>query len=59
MRIRPNCPKCLHTMDLGEASQPFEGEIRCFHCRSRLEVKKAGGQLRSMRPKPTMAPPVS
>ena len=56
MRIRPNC---LHPMDLGEASQPFHGEIRCVHCRSRLEVKKDGGQLRSMRPKPTMAPPSS
>ena len=58
MRIRPNCPKCLHPMDLGDASEPFQGDIRCFHCRTRLEVKKAGGQLRSMKAKPTIAPPM-
>jgi hypothetical protein len=46
-------------MDLGEASEPFQGDIRCFHCRTRLEVKKAGGQLRSMKAKPTIAPPMS
>jgi len=45
-------------MDLGEASEPFHGDVRCYRCRSRIEVTKSGGQLRSMRPKPTIAPPM-
>ncbi len=49
MRIKLNCLACGHSMDLGDAYEDYEGEVRCWGCRTILEVALHEGKLRSMR----------
>ena len=49
MRIKLSCLACGHSMDLGDAYQDYEGEVRCWVCHAVLEVTLHEGQLRSMK----------
>ena len=49
MKIKLNCLSCGHTMELGDAYEDYDGEIRCWGCRAILEVTLREGQLRSMK----------
>jgi len=46
--MRINCLSCGHKMDLGDAYDDFEGQVRCL-CRSLLEIRTKEGKLKSIR----------
>ena len=47
MKIR--CLACGHSMDLAEAYEDYEGQIKCWGCTGVLDVKLQEGKLRSMK----------
>ncbi len=49
MRIRLNCLSCGHPMDLGDAYEDYQGEVRCWGCKAVLDVTLQDGKLKSMR----------
>ena len=49
MRIKLNCLACGHAMELGEAYEDYDGEVRCWGCQTVLQVALTEGKLRSMR----------
>jgi len=49
MKIRLCCLTCGHPMDLGEAYEDYAGEIRCWACRTVLEVTLQEGKLKAMK----------
>ncbi|HUU01258.1 MAG TPA: hypothetical protein VM425_07470 [Myxococcota bacterium] len=49
MRIRLNCLECGHPMDLGDAYEDYQGEVRCWGCRTVLDVTLQEGRLKAMR----------
>jgi len=49
VKIKVNCLACGHPMELGDAYEDYEGEIRCWGCRGVLEVTLHEGKLQSMR----------
>jgi hypothetical protein len=49
MRIKLNCLACGHSMDLGDAYEDYEGEVRCWGCQAVLDVTLSEGKLRRMR----------
>ena len=57
MRIKLNCLSCGHPMELGDAYEDYEGEIRCWGCQAVLEVALQEGKLRSMRQGPRTPSP--
>jgi hypothetical protein len=56
MRIKLNCLACGHLLELGEAYEDYEGEVRCWGCRTVLEIALREGKLRSMRRSSSGAP---
>ena len=53
-RIKLNCLACGHAMDLAEAYEDYQGEVRCWGCQAILEISMHEGRLQSM----TMGPRV-
>ena len=49
MIIKLNCLGCGHSMELGDAYEDYEGEVRCWGCGAALDVVLCEGKLRSMR----------
>ena len=49
MGIKLSCLACGHRLDLGDAYEDYEGEVRCWGCDTALEVALHEGKLRSMR----------
>jgi DNA-directed RNA polymerase subunit N (RpoN/RPB10) len=49
MRIKLNCLSCGHPLELDEAYEDYQGEVRCWGCRAVLEVTLQEGKLRSMK----------
>jgi hypothetical protein len=49
MKIKLNCLGCGFPMDLGEAYEDYQGEIRCWGCHTVLEVTMREGKLMAMR----------
>ena len=41
-----NCLSCGHRIDIGDAYDDFEGQVRCFVCAGLLQIKTKGGQRR-------------
>ena len=37
--MKVNCPACGHSVELDEAYDDFEGQIRCWVCRAVFEIK--------------------
>lgn len=51
--MKVNCLSCGHNIDLDEAySDGYEGEIKCFGCEARLEIRTEQNALRSVRMAP-------
>lgn len=62
MTIKLSCLACGHLMTLGDAYADYQGEVRCWGCRSVLEVSLEDGRLKSMKSQteaaaPELAPP--
>jgi DNA-directed RNA polymerase subunit N (RpoN/RPB10) len=55
--IRLRCLSCGHRLELGEAYDDYDGEVRCWTCNGLLEVSLREGRLRSMKLGGAGAPP--
>jgi hypothetical protein len=49
MKVKLICPACGHPIELNEAYEDYQGEVRCWGCRAVLEVKLRGVQLQTMK----------
>jgi hypothetical protein len=48
--MKINCLSCGHNIELDEAyGDGYEGEIKCFGCEARLEIRTEQNALRSVR----------
>ncbi len=48
--MKVNCLSCGHNVELDEAyGDGYEGEIKCFGCGARLEIRTEQNALRSVR----------
>ena len=47
--MKINCLSCGHNVDLDDAYDNYEGQVKCFACGAILEIKTEGGVLRSVR----------
>lgn len=47
--MKVNCLSCGHKLDLDDAYDDFQGEVKCFVCTALLEIKTEEGKLKSVR----------
>jgi hypothetical protein len=43
-----NCLSCGHSLDLRDAYDDYEGQVRCFICGSLLKLRSAEGHVKSV-----------
>ena len=43
-----NCLSCGHSVDIGDAYDDFEGEVKCFVCDGILHIRTEQGQIKSV-----------
>jgi DNA-directed RNA polymerase subunit N (RpoN/RPB10) len=58
--MKINCLSCGHKVDLDNAYDDYEGQVKCFACGAILEMKTEHGELRSVQfvkivPRPSTA----
>jgi hypothetical protein len=46
--VKLNCLSCGHSLDLHDAYDDYEGQIKCFICGAMLDVRTAEGQVKSV-----------
>ena len=47
--MKINCLSCGHNVDLDDAYEEYEGQVKCFACGALLEIKTDQGNLKSVR----------
>ena len=47
--MRINCLSCGHKVELDDAYDDYEGQIRCFVCSAVLEIRSEDGMLKRVR----------
>jgi len=47
--MKINCLSCGHKVDLADAYDDFEGEVKCFACGAILEIKTEAGNVKTVR----------
>ena len=47
--MKINCPACGHSVELDEAYDDYEGQIRCWVCREVFEIRTADGYVKAVR----------
>ena len=47
--MKINCLSCGYKVDLTDAYDDFEGEVKCFACGAMLEIKTEEGKLKTVR----------
>jgi hypothetical protein len=47
--MKINCVSCGHNISLDEAYDDFEGDVKCYVCSTRLEVKISHGKIKCVR----------
>ena len=47
--MKINCLSCGHKVDIGDAYDDYEGQIKCYVCGAILEIKTEEGNLKSVR----------
>lgn len=47
--MRINCLSCGHKVELDDAYDDYEGQVRCFTCRTMLEIRTEDGGLKSVK----------
>jgi DNA-directed RNA polymerase subunit N (RpoN/RPB10) len=47
--MRINCLSCGHKVDLDDAYDDFEGQVKCFPCGAVLEIKTDQAKLKKIR----------
>ena len=46
--MKVNCLSCGHKVDLDDVYNDYKGQVKCFACRSLLEIKTHQGQLKAI-----------
>lgn len=46
--MKVNCLNCGHSLDLDDAYDDYEGQIKCWVCGAILEIKAEDGSLKTM-----------
>jgi DNA-directed RNA polymerase subunit N (RpoN/RPB10) len=46
--MKINCLSCGHKVDIGDAYDDYEGQIKCYVCGGILEIKTEEGNLKSV-----------
>jgi hypothetical protein len=54
--MKVNCLHCGFNIDIGDAYDDYEGQIKCYICHSLLEIRSEEGGLKSVRMSLPMAP---
>ena len=44
-----NCPACGHKVELSEAYDDYQGQIRCWVCRAVFEITTEEGQVKAVK----------
>lgn len=47
--MKINCLSCGHKLNLGDAYDNYEGQVKCYVCGAMLEVKTEEGDLKSLK----------
>jgi DNA-directed RNA polymerase subunit N (RpoN/RPB10) len=47
--MRINCLSCGHKVDLDDAYDDFEGQVKCFPCGAVLEIKTEQAKLKKIK----------
>jgi hypothetical protein len=47
--MKINCLACGHTVDLDDAYDDYEGQVKCFACRAALEIRTEQGNVKAVR----------
>lgn len=47
--MKINCLSCGHKVDLDDAYEEYEGQVKCFACNAILEIKTEQGNLKAVR----------
>ena len=47
--MKINCLSCGHKVDLADAYEEYEGQVKCFACSAILEIKTEQGNLKAVR----------
>lgn len=47
--MKINCLSCGHKVELDDAYDDFEGQVKCFACTALLEIKTEEGRLKTIR----------
>ena len=48
--MKINCLSCGLKMDLADAYDNYEGQVKCFACGATLEIKTEEGNVRAVKP---------
>lgn len=46
--MKINCISCGHKVDLGDAYDDYEGQVKCYVCGNILEIQTVGGSVKSV-----------
>ncbi len=46
--MKVNCLSCGHSLDLRDAYDDYEGQVRCFICASLLAIRTQDGRVKSV-----------
>ncbi|NQT18246.1 MAG: hypothetical protein HQ592_00980 [Planctomycetes bacterium] len=46
--MRVNCLSCGHKLELDDAYDDYEGQVKCYTCRAVLEIKAEEGAVKSV-----------
>jgi hypothetical protein len=47
--VKINCPACGHSIELSEAYDDYEGQIRCWVCRAVFEMRTQEGCVKTVK----------
>ena len=47
--MKINCLSCGHAVDLRDAYDDYDGQVKCFACTALLEIKTEAGNLKGVR----------
>lgn len=47
--MKINCISCGHKVDLGDAYDDYEGQVKCYVCGNILEIRTMEGRVKSVR----------
>jgi hypothetical protein len=48
-KMKINCISCGHKIDLDDAYDDYEGQVKCYACNALLEIKTEEGNIKSIR----------